>query len=293
MQVVTAPKNPVSLPGPPVNWSIHTQGLIELLRIRGPQQLHNGHDRNLFWLFASSVQMRALIAGIESPPFIEEWLMTFRPECPPEDMETLELHSFAGQSSSLSAKVQQALVARSLANLPWTLQQLWNEVQKLELLITRLVQGLPELHAVPIAKAHRLNHYRTCHTRLMYSVYILLDSNLPAQDPTSNATTIEDLKAEVVSSVQSLASATIESASNILGSPTSAQALSSSTPNCDWFNVLRTLWPLRMLNARQDLLTDEQVVSIKFMLNRINDDFCIRQAVAEQQIPGSVDLRQV
>lgn len=233
--------------------------------------------------------MRSLIGGVDCPPFIGEWINAFQLECPPSELDCLHVAQFANHSADICAKVRQAIVSDSLDSLPWTVQQLWDEVLGLQSVLESAQPQISPFEAPVSVKSHIQNRYRTCYTRTLQFMYQLLESDLPMQDLTIDTATCNHIRSQITAIIQSLAAATIHTAERVLAPDTNmSDPTLSSMP--DWFDILKILWPLRILCACKQILLPSQVETVEAMLQRINDDFCIRQAVAPHGLSESSDF---
>ncbi|RFU27687.1 hypothetical protein B7463_g8634, partial [Scytalidium lignicola] len=61
IKLLLAPRNSASSVVMSSAWKIHSQGLTELIRLRGPEHFATKDARNLFWIILNTLQIRALM----------------------------------------------------------------------------------------------------------------------------------------------------------------------------------------------------------------------------------------
>ncbi|KAK5079567.1 hypothetical protein LTR70_009343 [Exophiala xenobiotica] len=133
-EIVTGAHSPTTVTIPTITWSIHTQGLLELMRLRGPEQLQTYTGRNIFGLLAPSVRIRSLVAGIECPSFIKTWLDDLLGRNQTIDADLVRLNGFAHTTALVSAIMCRTLCRSSPELLGWEIDSVWDRVQATEAL---------------------------------------------------------------------------------------------------------------------------------------------------------------
>ncbi|KAH8698711.1 hypothetical protein BGW36DRAFT_259165, partial [Talaromyces proteolyticus] len=116
-------------------WAIHSKGLIELLRQRGPEQFNTLHGRQIFWAVINIVQLHSVTSGLDCPHETFVWLNEIDKHCAlPEDYVLFRPIIFAHHCTNLCSRVQR-LVQYSpfdeiLASVPSIIQDM-DEVEKI------------------------------------------------------------------------------------------------------------------------------------------------------------------
>jgi len=166
-QIVTGAHSPTTVTIPAITWSIHTQGLLELMRLRGPEQLQTYTGRNIFWLLAPSVQIRSLIAGIECPSFIKTWLDDLLGRNQTINADLVRLNSFAHTTALLSAIMCRTLRGSSPELLGWEIDSIWNRVQATGALFHEAMDDNLLGETISLDKIHYCNTYRVYYMRTL------------------------------------------------------------------------------------------------------------------------------
>lgn len=287
LQVVAGSQRSVS-GSSAISWSIHAQGQVELLRLRGPSQLQKPMGQNIFWLLAMSIQMRTLITGEEYPSFIQDWSILSQDQISGLGLSFFGLSSFAHDLSIIGKRVREALTTDDTQFLPWTITDLWNKLLILQATLDQALYDHPLGEPIHLKNLYISNMYRTYYTRTLQHMLDLAESPQAEGNSSIPPGQLDTIVSSIKSIVQSLASATLSTVPAILtayGADQGPEAylLESSMTCCRpvcWPDVLKLLWPLRILSARKQLLSDAQVELSQLVLQRISEDFGIRQAVA-------------
>lgn len=269
-----------------VTWSIHAQGQVELLRLRGQGQLETPTGRGVFCLLAMSTQIRTLITAEEYPPFIQEWLTASRDQLSGPNLEFFGLSSFAYDLSDIVTRIREALTTDDTQFLSWTMTDLWTRLLGLQATLDKALRDHALGEPVSLENLHISNLYRTFYVRSLQHMLDLVNSrqareNLPSAQ-------LDRVVFSIHNTVQNLAEAILSSASTVLTSKRDARGSGSSSLGDSlafnrpvfWCDFLKLLWPLRILRARKQLPSDRQADLAEAMLQCISEDFCIRQAVA-------------
>lgn len=271
-----------------VTWGIHAQGSIELLRLRGPRQLDTSAGRSIFFQLAASTQIRTMITGEESPAFIQDWLLASKDRLSGPGLEFFYLSSFAREVANVATQAHEALRADDTSFLSWTTTDLWNQLLSLRTTLDQALQTHPIGEIVNVDNLHISNQYRTFYIRALQHLLELVESErfpdgnvLPSEQNARISMSIRNMMRSLVDGVLSTASLVLDSMKADSGrrSPV-GKGRSKLTRPIYWCDVLKQLWPLRVLGGRKYLLSEDQIMANESMLRRLSNDFCIRQAVA-------------
>lgn len=276
-----------------VTWSIHAQGQVELLRLRGPDQLKTPDGRKIFWYLTMSGQVRSLITGAEYPSFIRDWLTESQDDLVGCHRTFLALSTFANHLTVIGARIQEALNTDDTQFLAWTIEDLWTEILTLETTLDQALYDFPLGEPTNLDNLYISNMYRTYYTRTLQHMFDLAESPQARQSVNIEAPHLDQIIEHLQTTVQNLASATLSTVPMILtgsggdyGSTTRSPPLSPprlSRPRSrpiGWSDILQLLWPLRIICARKQLLQPTQGDFAQTALERMSDEFGIRQAVA-------------
>jgi len=255
--------------------------------LRGPEQLQTPIGRSIFWVSALSTQIRSLTAGVECPVFIREWLDALGDRSPTTDADLVRMSRFADTAAFLSAEICRKLSETPLELLSVDLGNLWAQVQALQAPFGQAISDHHLSEPIDINRVHLCNMYRAYYIRVLQFFLDMLQAHLSQAEITIDHGQANAMMDQCISTVRSLAAETIQVMPYILGHEHSS-SMSADIPIYEptlsravcWADVLRLLWPLRVILARRYLLSDEEVQVVEGALQKINTDFCIRQATA-------------
>lgn len=285
-ETVTGPQSPIDVTIPAVTWSIHTQGLLQLLRLRGPEQLQTHTGRSVFWILVGPTQALSLIAGIECPSFIRTWLDDLDDRDLIVDADLVRLSEFAYNTALTSATICRSLRGSS-SGLPGPeIDSVWFQVQAIDVLFREAMDGLPLDEVVSLDKVNQCNMYRAYYMRTLQFMLDLAQCGFSQRDSAVDRSQISAMVAHGTSTISSLTAQTVRTIPYILGpQPLSAtSAISAQQAVLDrsvcWGDVLQLLWPLRIIMARKQLVGVDDIQTVNNALFKMSADYCIRQAVA-------------
>lgn len=271
-----------------ITWGIHAQGSVELLRLRGPNQLETSAGRSIFFQLAASTQIRTMITGEDYPAFIHDWLLASRDRLCGPGLEFFYLSSFASETASVATQVQEALRADDIHFRSWTTTDLWTQVLGLQATLDQALQRHSIGEPVDVDHLHFSNQYRTFYLRALQHMLELVeargladDNGLPAEQNFRLSLSIHDTMRSLIDELLSTVTLVVTSMLGDQGRRSSvSHGTSKFTRPLYWCDVLKQLWPLRVLGSRRYLLTNEQVRTTESMLCCLSENFCIRQALA-------------
>lgn len=277
---------------PADTWSIHAQGLLELIRLRGPEQLQTHTGRNIFWFLALSTQIRSLIAGIECPSFIKTWLDDLHGRNPTIDADLVRLNSFTYTTTLLSARTCRTLRGSSPELLGSEIDSVWSQVQAIEVLFHKAMDDTPLGETISLDKIHLCNMYRVSYMRTLQFMLDLAHAEFLQHEAAVDQNQISALITHGIINIRSLAAESVRTIPYVLGqepssstSATSVQQLALDRSVC-WADVLRLLWPVRIILARKQLVDIGDIQTVEDALHKIGTDYCIRQAMAPLPTTG-------
>lgn len=272
-----------------VTWGIHAQGSLELLRLRGPHQLDTPEGRSIFYMLSSSMHIRTLITGEDSPAFIQDWLLAARDKFTGPALDFYHMSSFAYDTAVVSSQARDALRTGDQNLLSWTTNDLWTRLAGLQTTFDQAMLDHPAREPVNPENLHMANQYRTFYMRCLQHVLGLVESaDLRDMDgllPEKNAR----ISLSIRNMLHGLVDGILSSCSIILSTlmaddPTRRPSLPRIFARCIrplyFCDVLKLLWPLRVTSSRKQLLTADQLTTSESMLRCMSEDFCIRQSVA-------------
>lgn len=266
-----------------ITWNIHAQGQVELLRLRGPAQLQTRAGQNVFWLLALSTQMRTLITCEEYPPFIQEWLVVLRDRITGPAKAFIGLSSFAHDLSAIGTAVREALSTDDNNFLLWTVTKLWDKLLSSHAILDDSLAELPLGEPINLMNLYISSMYRTYYIRTLQHMLDLAESSQAREDSGIPSEYLDGIVSSIRDIVQDMTAAILSTVPAVLTAGPEVYSLRDNPichrPAC-WPDVLKLLWPLRILSARRQLLTDEQAEFSELILQHISEDFGIRQAVA-------------
>lgn len=270
-----------------VTWGIHAQGSVELLRLRGPNQLHTASGRSIFFMLAASTQIRTLITGEEYPAFVQDWLLASQDKLSGPGLDFLHLNNFACDAASVASQAREALNIDDTDFLSWRITDLWTRLLGLQVTLNQALTTHSLGEPVNLDNIHISNHYRTLCLRAGQHMLELVQTREIRDCNHSLLEQNAGLSLSLHGMIQSLVDGTLSTASIVLGPQVINQDRRNSLPRgsskCNrpiyWCDILKLLWPLRILNSRNQFLRDDQAETARSMLRRVSEDFCIRQAV--------------
>ncbi|CAI4218423.1 unnamed protein product [Parascedosporium putredinis] len=118
----------------PAAWEIHTDGILGILRARGPHQLATEQGRRIFWAMFTLVQTRALVAHAENPPEARAWLRLLADAAPasPTDRCRVVVSTYIMDVCAVTARIMR-IVREGDAGVPASaLADLFVEVARVE-----------------------------------------------------------------------------------------------------------------------------------------------------------------
>ena len=268
--------------------TVHAHGLLNLLRLRGPDQLQTEAGRGIFWLLATSTQIMSLISGTRYPAFTQTWLDDFRSTNPDCDTYLFQLNIFAGRATSVAAQARQSQQPQGpMSDLP-SVTELWTQVQALETELNLALQEQRVEEPINLQKLFLNNQYRAYYVRTLQIVQDSVRSNDIKGNDISYYNKISTILGQISTGIQSSTDAILENVFCILG-PTSGMSLPATSdfstgwtlerPVC-WADVFRLVWPLRTVILRSSILSELQLQNVQSALQYIGTKYCLRTAVA-------------
>ncbi|RFU34116.1 hypothetical protein B7463_g2194, partial [Scytalidium lignicola] len=117
--------------GPPSSgWDIHSRGMAELIRLRGPDRFTTREGRNLFWIVFNTVQIHSLVTGQESPKETPKLLREISKHCESVEYTLVRAGIFSYHCNQLCSRIQRLIntgdLDHLLSNTPTILRDLDN-----------------------------------------------------------------------------------------------------------------------------------------------------------------------
>lgn len=273
-----------------VTWGIHAQGLTELLRLRGSDQLDTPAGRTIFTILAKNTQTRTLITGEDFPEFIKDWSRLLaprdRPSIPSRDFFHMS-SEFAYEMANIATQAREAMATDDPHFLSWNITDLWSRLLAFRPTLNQALYDYPIGEPANADNVYFSNHYRTLYTRALQHVLEFVEARqishgnvLPSEQVASIALTIHNM-------IQSLADEILSTASIVLAPWLAKKGRRGSKPPnphtdrpVNWTDILKLLWPMRILGCRKYLLTEDQAELTERILQCMSENFCMRQSVA-------------
>lgn len=235
-----------------------------------------------------STQIQSLVAGVEYPDFIQSWLEGFQKQNPHTDTDLIKLSKFAMTTARVAAGIRDRLNVSAGEIEPWTINGIWDEVQRLETVLNQALYDHPLEDPVILNNISLSNQYRVYFVRMLQFVLDFINSDHVQQNPVTDHEQLNFILANITANIQALAMATLQSAPYILGAgiedPTAQkspkQSISAFDRSVTWADILRLLWPIRIMAARPHILRQQQYEFAQACLHRISTTYCMRHAHA-------------
>lgn len=294
IQIIIGSPKSNRIPGP-VTWSIHTQGLVELLKMRGPQQLENQRTRDIFWKLSRSIQMHALMAGIACPSFLHDWLTEYEDDIPTSEQDYRLLYLFGYDAASFCATIRHSIEIGSTSLLS-PQNDIFEVAERLDNRVTAILANDPLQSPISLHQISIHNLYRSVHIKVQSSLLQLLDS--PLVSSFSPQGLISTLRRQCLQVLRDLTDATLETMPYILGPSFSDSPPSSPNKSPKlfrpraWADALNAFWSLRHIISSSSFVRTKQQEIAEAKLKRIANELYIRQAVGAFYTDATYRLTQ-
>ncbi|KKK16940.1 hypothetical protein ARAM_003754 [Aspergillus rambellii] len=115
-------------------WDVHCNGMLELIRLRGPQQFTTHAGRSLFWVVFNTVQYRDIICHRPSDRETLTWFDQLLQQSKPSELIILRTAIFSYHCIQLSSHIQGLLNKDDPDKLIMVAGSLMKEMNKIEML---------------------------------------------------------------------------------------------------------------------------------------------------------------
>ncbi|QKX63045.1 uncharacterized protein TRUGW13939_10213 [Talaromyces rugulosus] len=99
-------------------WELHSQGLVALVRVRGPQQFSRQDGRNIFWVIFTTIQLQASITGKECPEDSRRWLDEIAQHCSSLwEQALLQMFRYSLYCTNMCSRIRQLETSGNVENI--------------------------------------------------------------------------------------------------------------------------------------------------------------------------------
>ncbi|KIW13180.1 hypothetical protein PV08_08367 [Exophiala spinifera] len=272
----------------PTTWSVHTQGMATLLRLRGTKGFNSPITRNLFWLLFSSVQIQCLVTGSSCPPGSLHWLGELEKHVEEAAIPVLQMSLYGCHAAALCERVRKSIDDTDSTSLSVALGML-GEIQDLQ--TESYEQTIPRGERYTTSETDPrtipLLGPRTTFARTLFCSYKLKFllcrwELLRKAQGLSSGSLLENLHLkyrETVAEIRTAADEILATAPNMLDKA-GCESWSSLSVASFWADGIRLLWPLRLLAFLPVARTDQRR-SAALMLRALRDAMGLQLATQD------------
>ncbi|EXJ86042.1 hypothetical protein A1O1_06411 [Capronia coronata CBS 617.96] len=293
-EVIVGPSAPLERSGS-TSWFVHTQGLADLLRLRGTSRFSSPVARNLFWLAYNTVQIQSFVNGVECPSESIAWFEALEKYIDNDDMHLHRESVYGYHASKICANGRKLIDGGHIDSLESVLDILnvvaLLDTESYDTQIPRVSLSGSDANAnsseeAPFNLRAFISRTSYCSFRLKMHITLLeLLNALKLRFPGVQPDEVQERQRYYTAIVQALADEILEGVPFFF--PSSDSPLGGARGGTRrWTDGLRLLWPLRLV-AFWPFTRDDQRRLAQSELQRIRAECGFVKVKAAFTVPST------